>query len=104
MEYISVNDAVKESGKSVSSIRRAVKRIPPDSIKVEGKKFFYDRDLLYRELDVLIQPESVPNESEKEVTHSENPLNESTDSLLVEAYRSQIQMQAEQLRAKDEQL
>lgn len=103
-EFISVNDAVSETGKSVSSVRRALKKMPPESVRKQGKKYFYEREALFKELGLEDEPESVVNEineSEQIQTHSTDSEVAQTDSLgsqLIEAYRSQIQMQDAQIQ------
>jgi hypothetical protein len=57
-DYIDVLQAVNLSGKSLSTVRRAIKRVPPESVKKDGDKHLYSREVLFRELGVNIQPES----------------------------------------------
>jgi hypothetical protein len=102
-EYISVNDAVKETGRSVSSIRRVLKTFPPESVRRQGKKYFYERVVLYRELGVTLSPDSVVIESENSQTVSENQP-DTIASPLIEALKAQINLHIEQLREKDRQI
>jgi hypothetical protein len=103
MEWITVLEAVDESGKSLSSVRRAVKKLSRESIRKRGNKYLYRRSDLLHELGVEIQSEPVANVSETVTIEPENVSTDSTNSIdiraeLLEAYRSQIQMQEKQIQ------
>jgi len=56
-DYIDVLEAVNLTGKSLSTVRRTIKGLPPDTVKKVGGKHLYRRDVLFRELGVEVQPE-----------------------------------------------
>jgi hypothetical protein len=105
-EWIDIDACVKLSGKSVATIRRAIKRLPADSIKKEGTKHLYDRALILAALGV-----DTVNDRGLVVANDDTVMPESTiehdtvndradDTPLIEALRAQITMQGEQLKEK----
>ncbi len=38
-DYVTVAEAVSESGKSLSSVRRALKKLPSESVRKQGNKY-----------------------------------------------------------------
>ena len=100
-EWIDINETVKLSGKSIATIRRAIKRLSSDSIKKDRDKHLYKREVILNELGVdttvAISPDTVmPQSTIEHDTSIETPL--------IEALKDQIRMQSEQLHVKDEQI
>lgn len=96
-EWIDVNERVKLSGKSIAKVRRDIKCLPDDAIKKEGSKHLYDRAVILHELG----SDSAPDTAVSVSTIEHDTVNDRADDTpLIEALRSQIQAQAEQLREK----
>ena len=101
-QWIDIDECVKLSGKSVATIRRAIRRLPADSIKKDGAKHLYKKAMILNELGVdtvTVKPIAVEN-SDTVVTESLIEHDRADDTPLIEALRSQITMQAEQLKEK----
>lgn len=100
-EWIDINECVKLSGKSIATVRRAIKRLPADAIKKDGAKHLYDRAVILHELG----SDSAPDTAVSVSTIEHDSVNDrANDTALVEALKDQIQAQGEQLRVKDEQI
>jgi hypothetical protein len=100
-EWIDVNECVKLSGKSIATVRRAIRRLPDDAIKKEGSKHLYDRAVILHELGSDSAPDSIMSVS----TIEHDTVNDrANDTPLIEALKGQIQAQSEQLKVKDEQI
>lgn len=53
--HVTIQEAVSETGKSVSTIRRAVKRLPKEAIKDQDGKYLIERGALWAELGLSSQ-------------------------------------------------
>lgn len=100
-EWIDINECVKLSNKSIATVRRAIKRLPADSIKKDGAKHLYDRAVILHELGSDSALDTVMSVS---VIEHDTVNDRADDTPLIEALKGQIQAQSEQLRVKDEQI
>jgi len=97
MDYVTIADAVVLTGKSISTIRRLVKRLADegrvDAIKKEvttqGERYLIKRDILLHELGLTIQPEV--HVGSQVTTQSD------THEQLVSILREQLQRKDEQI-------
>jgi len=100
-DYVTLAEAVSLTGKSLSTIRRLAKRLPNDAVKKEGDKYLIKRSVFGLDSQDEV---SVVNQVANHVEYPSDNHSGGLDNQLIEAYRSQIQMQAEELRVKNEQI
>ena len=112
-EYISISESVALTGKSISTIRRVVKRLATegatDSIRMEGDKYLIRRDVLFRELGLEGVDSQAPTQATSQMDSQEQDVNSHDHPVtihekMVEVLQEQLRSQAEQLKAKDTQI
>ncbi len=103
--HLTIQEAVSETGKSVSTIRRAVKRLPKEAIKDQDGKYLIERGALWAELglssqsiqaeQVSSQPGQVDIQPSQMGSQSPGQVSSQPDIVVI---------LTEQLRIKDEQI
>ena len=101
-EWIDIDACVKLSGKSVATVRRAIKRLPVDSIKKDGAKHLYERAVILHELGVdRADDTALPASINDTITIEHDSISDRADDTpLIEALNKLIDTQAAQLKEK----
>jgi len=95
--HVTIQQAVQETGKSLSTIRRVVKRLPKESVIEQDGKYLIDRAALFAELGLTTQNQV----STQPVQVDSQP---SQMSSQVDTQPDIVAILTEQLRIKDEQI
>lgn len=88
--HVTIQQAVAETGKSVSTIRRVVKRLPKESIIEQDGKYLIERSALFAALGLSSQNQVSTQPSQVDTQVSSQP--------------DIVAILTEQLRIKDEQI
>lgn len=96
--HLTIQEAVNETGKSVSTIRRVVKRLSKDAISEQDGKYLIERSALYAALGLSSQPEQA------EQVSSQMDSQPSQMTTQVSSQPDIVAILTEQLRVKDEQI
>src|SRR5690349_17873117 len=98
-DFVSVTEAIGLTGKSVSSIRRVIKRVSgTNAVKKDGERYLIKKDVLLKELGI----QAATNEDTQTGTQLNTPLD--THDYLLEILKEQLERQSQQLQKKDEQI
>lgn len=95
--HVTIQEAVQETGKSVSTIRRAIKRLSKDAIQEQDGKYLIQRAALFAALGLTTQNQV----STQPVQVDSQP---SQMSSQVDTQPDIVAILTEQLRIKDEQI
>src|SRR5690349_9207960 len=102
-DFVSVTEAIGLTGKSVSSIRRVIKRVSgTNAVKKDGERYLIKKDVLLKELGI----QAATNEDTQTGTQLNTPLDTPLDThdYLLEILKEQLERQSQQLQKKDEQI
>ena len=103
--HLTIQEAVNETGKSVSTIRRAVKRLTKDAIKEQDGKYLIERSALLAVLGLTTmnsQNEQVSSQGSQVDIHPSQMSSQSPGQ--VSSQPDIVAILTEQLRIKDEQI
>lgn len=92
--HLTIQEAVNETGKSVSTIRRVVKRLPKDAIKEQDGKYLIERVALFTALGLTTQNQ-VSTQVDSQPSQVDSQVSSQPDIVTI---------LTEQLRIKDEQI
>ncbi len=103
--HLTIQEAVSETGKSVSTIRRAIKRLSKDAIKDQDGKYLIERGALWAALGLSSQSIQVEQVSSQpgQVDIQPSQMSSQTPGQ-VSSQPDIVTILTEQLRIKDEQI